>query len=126
MSRCPTDREDEYSTEDYELAFEKTCEDVDLWSEWICGHRTADFDERQPSTYWGPISSNALIELILKGDANSEQKVAIVDELQSRWERDMREVVEQQARKNARSRTDDCAGAFQDHWDNVRKYGRYA
>lgn len=126
MSRYPTDREQEWSTEDYELAFEKTCEDVELWSEWICGHRTADFDERQSSTYWGPISSNALIELLLKGNANAEQKVAIVDELQARWERDMREVVEAQAKKNASEREDDYAGSLQDHWDNKRKYGSYA
>ena len=116
----------EPTVEDQELAFEKTVEDTERVGEWISGATTADFDERQSSAYWGPISTDDLIALLLGGKANAEQKVAICDEIQARFERDMRPLIQAKAKELAQRRIESEGVAQQERWAQERFEARFA
>lgn len=75
----------EYETLDaisVQLAWEKVCEDVGLFSAFI---DQAD-EAREPCAYFGPISTSALItEVLLKPAATDAQLAAAAREIRARY-----------------------------------------
>lgn len=78
------------------MAEEKTCENTELFYEWLQGHSGCD---REPSNFFGPISTDELVRMGLSGKATFSQCSAIWDELRTRFLNDELEGVMDMARR---------------------------
>jgi hypothetical protein len=79
------------------LGQEKLCQDVDLFGDFLAG----SLGEREPSAYFGPISTPDLVrQILLNANANNEQIAAAARELRLRFVADKTELVEAYAARS--------------------------
>lgn len=68
----------------HEIATADFCEDTDTFADWLAG---SDLSIREPSAYFGPISTQELFSKFIFGSikANAEQKAAACNLLRKRF-----------------------------------------
>jgi RNase P/RNase MRP subunit p30 len=64
-----------------QMAEERYTKDVELIADWLC----VASDDREPSEYWGPISTSELAQQAFSGTLNEEQCKAALTELRKRY-----------------------------------------
>lgn len=64
-----------------EIAEQEFCKDMETFSDWLAGSS----GEREPSVYWGPISTNELMSIALWGRCTPEQTHAAMRTIRRRY-----------------------------------------
>ena len=87
----------------YRWAKEKLFEDIETYADWVC----VPDENREPSKFFGPISTAELIRLTLNEEANNNHLAEACREIQRRFVEDNRERVEKEAARLAQEEMDD-------------------
>jgi maltose-binding protein MalE len=77
------------------IATEEACADVEQFAGWI----ESAPEDREMSTYWGPISTPDLVRTMLSGMANAEQCEMVCRDLRERYLKEFSKQIEQRAQE---------------------------
>lgn len=75
------------------VAEEEACNDVEQFGSWLA----CVSDDREPSVYWGPISTPEIVRTMLSGMANAQQCEMLCRELRDRYLKEFEKQIEQRA-----------------------------